>query len=81
MMTPTIIITAVLILLLPTNSMAHGGGLDVQGYHHDKKQGSYHCHRRQLAGQDFSSKIKALESLQGGVEIPARQIKGKPRAL
>jgi endonuclease YncB( thermonuclease family) len=81
MMTLTIIITAVLILLLPTDSMAHGGGLDVLGCHHDKKQGGYHCHRGQLAGQDFSSKTKALKSLQGGVEIPDSQIKGKPRIV
>jgi hypothetical protein len=24
---------------------AHGGGLDANGCHHDRKHGGYHCHR------------------------------------
>ena len=24
---------------------AHGGGLDADGCHHDRKRGGYHCHR------------------------------------
>ncbi len=24
---------------------AHGGGLNVEGCHHDRKRGDYHCHR------------------------------------
>ena len=24
---------------------AHGGGLDANGCHHDRKRGGYHCHR------------------------------------
>lgn len=26
------------------NAYAHGGGLDRQGCHHDRKNGGYHCH-------------------------------------
>lgn len=25
--------------------LAHGGGLDKNGCHHDRKNGGYHCHR------------------------------------
>lgn len=31
-------------LALPT-ALAHGGGLDSAGCHHDRKLGGYHCHR------------------------------------
>lgn len=26
-------------------ALAHGGGLDKHGCHHDRKRGGYHCHR------------------------------------
>lgn len=29
----------------PAWAMAHGGGLDPQGCHHNRKTGEYHCHR------------------------------------
>lgn len=28
---------------------AHGGGLDADGCHHDRKSGGYHCHRAPAA--------------------------------
>lgn len=31
--------------VLPAAADAHGGGLDAQGCHHDRKNGGYHCHR------------------------------------
>jgi hypothetical protein len=27
------------------HALAHGGGLDKHGCHHDRKRGGYHCHR------------------------------------
>ncbi|QNP42108.1 excalibur calcium-binding domain-containing protein [Lysobacter terrestris] len=27
------------------SAYAHGGGLDANGCHHDRKHGGYHCHR------------------------------------
>jgi endonuclease YncB( thermonuclease family) len=34
-------------VLWPTGTaLAHGGGLDASGCHHDRKHGDYHCHRR-----------------------------------
>lgn len=29
----------------PTTALAHGGGLDRNGGHHDRQRGGYHCHR------------------------------------
>ena len=41
----TINITAFLLLFFHTDLLAHGGGLDDFGCHHNKKSGGYHCHR------------------------------------
>lgn len=30
-------------------TFAHGGGLDANGCHHDRKHGGYHCHRAATA--------------------------------
>jgi hypothetical protein len=39
-------ILAGLVLSLVTSSvLAHSGGLDRNGCHHDRKRGEYHCHR------------------------------------
>ncbi len=67
--------------MFPALALAHGGGLDKQGCHHNKKLGGYHCHRGQLAGQEFSSKTEVLKELQGGDENPTDELKGKPRIV
>lgn len=33
------------------DAMAHSGGLDAKGCHHDRKRGGYHCHRPQAQAQ------------------------------
>src|SRR5205809_3843723 len=43
---------------VPSNSEAHGGGLDAYGCHHDRKQGGYHCHQGQFIGRSFSSEAE-----------------------
>jgi len=43
--------------------LAHGGGLDAYGCHHDRKRGGYHCHRGPLAGRAFASKGEMLRVL------------------
>lgn len=40
---------AAFILLLPALAFAHGGGLNRDGCHNDRKRGGYHCHRAQSA--------------------------------
>ena len=44
--------------------LAHGGGLDAHGCHHDRKNGGYHCHQGPLAGKYFSSKSEMLAALE-----------------
>lgn len=38
-------LAAVTLLLWPVLALSHGGGLDANGCHHDRKHGGYHCHR------------------------------------
>lgn len=41
----------------PTGTaVAHGGGLDGNGCHNDRKRGGYHCHRGSNVGKSYSSK-------------------------
>lgn len=39
------LLIAVLGLAAPVPVLAHGGGLDASGCHHNRKTGDYHCHR------------------------------------
>ncbi len=34
-----------LCIFTPAIALAHGGGLDASGCHHNHKTGDYHCHR------------------------------------
>jgi hypothetical protein len=43
-------------LCFASNVSAHGGGLNAEGCHHDRKRGGYHCHR----GGGSSSRGDAL---------------------
>ena len=62
--TLSLIAVSVAVLAITAIVYAHGGGLDSQGGHHDRKRGGYHFHRGPLVGQTFSSKSssKALSS-------------------
>ncbi len=57
--------TAIICLLRSALLGAHGGGLDSQGGHHDRKNGGYHFHRGPLKGRSFSSKTEAARALRG----------------
>lgn len=37
--------TIAALLLLPPLALAHGGGLNAEGCHNNRKTGDYHCHR------------------------------------
>lgn len=54
-----VLLTAVLVL--PGRVLAHGGGLDAHGCHHDRKRGGYHCHRGMFVGRSFDSQAAMLE--------------------
>lgn len=62
----TILVSFASIAVLATTALvfAHGGGLDSQGGHHNRKQGGYHFHRGPLSGQSFTSKSSAASALQ-----------------
>lgn len=47
------------LVTLPASAIAHFGGLDPLGCHHNLKLGVYDCQRGQLAGQSFASKAAA----------------------
>lgn len=42
-------------------AMAHGGGLDQYGCHHDRKNGGYHCHRAAVQSAPSSAPAKPIE--------------------
>ncbi len=51
------------LLVCNGQALAHGGGLDAHGGHHNRKQGNYHFHRGPLSGQTFAGKAAALDAL------------------
>lgn len=66
------------LLLFPSAAWAHGGGLDANGFRHDRKTGSYHCHRASGAAPSpqapalFSAPpVPATRGTSGGVISPA----------
>lgn len=50
--------------------LAHGGGLDAHGCHHDRKNGGYHCHQGPLAEKYFASKSEMLAALEAMNQPP-----------
>jgi len=48
-------------ILASAFAIAHGGGLDRYGCHNNRKEGGYHCHHGQFAGQSFESKEQMLK--------------------
>lgn len=62
--TLTAVLASIVVLTTTALVFAHGGGLDSQGGHHNRKLGGYHFHRGPLTGQTFSSKSSAASALQ-----------------
>jgi len=63
-------VMALVLAAVPTMVLAHGGGLDSYGCHHNRKAGGYHCHRGPLAGRSFSSQAEMLQVRQGTKAAP-----------
>ena len=53
----SVVILSLLFRAVP--AYPHGGGLDAQGCHHDRKNGGYHCHRAQSTETEASNKTKS----------------------
>jgi hypothetical protein len=66
---------------LARGALAHGGGLDGLGCHHDRKLGGYHCHRGPLAGRSFSSPAEAMQALSGSGPASPGRAPGAPAPL
>jgi hypothetical protein len=45
-----VLFASLALLTVSTQVRSHGGGLDAQGGHHDRKNGGYHFHRRANQG-------------------------------
>src|SRR5437762_10829748 len=56
-------IALAVIVFAPALALAHGGGLDKNGCHHDKKAGDYHCHKGELSGKHFKNEGEAMASM------------------
>lgn len=48
-----------------TPAFGHGGGLNAEGCHNDRKNGGYHCHRGSSAGRSSSPK-RAVKTASAG---------------
>ena len=57
------LVLCVSVSLAASEAIAHGGGLDPLGCHHNTKKGGYHCHRGPLADRSFDTQQEALEAL------------------
>ena len=68
---------------LSGQALAHGGGLDGYGGHHNRKQGGYHFHKGPLDGRSFSSKAEAMAALNKSEtrEVPPPQTRQNDRAV
>ena len=56
-------IALAVIMFAPALALAHGGGLDKNGCHHDKKAGDYHCHKGELSGKHFKNEGEAMAAM------------------
>lgn len=54
------------ILGAPTPALSHGGGLNAEGCHNDRKNGGYHCHRAP-SHDSSSTRPQGLVGGRGGV--------------
>lgn len=58
-------------------ALAHGGGLNAQGCHNNRKTGDYHCHRAQEVAAPMPSQFVADESSK---ERRSQQLVTQPKA-
>jgi hypothetical protein len=67
------VLLAVSVMLCPAAVLAHGGGLNAEGCHNDRKNGGYHCHRAAAAPARSSDRPQA-NALAGSAARPARSV-------
>ncbi len=69
-------------VLTPSVAAPHPGGLDAYGCHHDRHDGTYHCHHGQFTGQAFASQAEMQAARQQNYSafppiLPVSQFSGK----
>ena len=47
----------ILVILISQTAVSHGGGLNSQGCHNDRKMASYHCHRSPASNMDPPKRV------------------------
>ena len=72
---------ALVALVTPSLLWPHGGGLDSYGFHHNRVQGGYHCHRGAFKGAMFDSQAEMLQQLKHATPPPPQQRKESPRKV
>jgi hypothetical protein len=66
--------------LCMTTAEAHGGGLDANGCHHDRKHGGYHCHRGGGPAPSTASPLRFDLSSDDGASAAPRTRSSRPFA-
>jgi len=56
------VFTTVLSFLVSSNTFSHGGGLDTNGGHNNRKIGAYHCHRDYCKPRGINNKVAFKEA-------------------
>ncbi|MDP2225940.1 MAG: excalibur calcium-binding domain-containing protein [Moraxellaceae bacterium] len=56
----------VVLWVLSTPVLAHGGGTDASGCHTNRKTGEYHCHRPKVGGSPAQRSAPARGATSGG---------------
>lgn len=56
-------LAALALLMAAADSTAHGGGLNAEGCHNDRKNGGYHCHRKPAAQAPSSTPVVPRSNL------------------
>jgi hypothetical protein len=65
-------------LLAASQALAHGGGLNAQGCHNNRKTGDYHCHRAQQAVAPMPSHL-LTEERSSAHKVQKTSTKPQPR--
>ena len=68
----TSIFIACYIAGMSPSTFSHGGRLNLEGCHNQKNNSTYHCHRGPLAGQSFTNRLKAEDSMSNISDLVAQ---------
>lgn len=66
MRVPIILALLVSPVAMPTAVLAHGGGLNAEGCHNNRKTGDYHCHRAGSSPAPRAKRYGAISTGSGG---------------